>query len=232
MIQMTSVLIPNPAPNFNRLAQAYRWMEWLSFGPFLHRARTAFLPELATARHALILGDGDGRFTAALLRANPSVTIEAVDASPAMLSALVHRAGPHASRIQTHAADARAFQPHPTEPYDLVVTHFFLDCLTTDEVTALAARLRPHLASHGAPAARWLLSDFAIPPGLYGSLIARPLVAFLYLAFRLLTGLRIRRLPDHAVALQNAGFHLQAQKSQLFALLSSEIWQAERLRKC
>src|SRR6185437_1080687 len=70
--QETSLACPvrNDTPKFDRLARVYRWMEWLSFGPYLSRCRRAFLPQLRDARRALVLGDGDGRFTAALLRRN------------------------------------------------------------------------------------------------------------------------------------------------------------------
>ena len=211
---------PDNAPDFSPLASLYRWMEWLTFGPFLHRARCAFLSELTQVRRALVLGDGDGRFTFALLRANPVVQIDAVDASPAMLRALLHRSGPNAARVQIHIADARTFQPPSTEPYDLVVTHFFLDCLSTEEIHALAAMLRPHLD----PGAIWLLSDFAIPPNLYGRIFARPLVSLLYRAFGLLTGLRIRRLPDHPSALMGNGFTLHFRRTFLGTLLIAEKW--------
>ncbi|HVZ85010.1 MAG TPA: class I SAM-dependent methyltransferase, partial [Terracidiphilus sp.] len=162
--------------NFDRLARAYRWMEAASFGPFLMRARCAFLAETASAQHALVLGDGDGRFTARLLAANPSVLIDAIDASPAMLAALLRNAGPHAARVTIHCTDIRTWQP--AARYDLIVTHFFLDCLSTAEVAALAARLR----ACAAPGALWLVSDFAIPANLFGRAIAHPLVAALYRA--------------------------------------------------
>jgi SAM-dependent methyltransferase len=208
-------------PDFNKLAHVYRWMEWLTFGPYLHRARTAFLPELIHARHALILGDGDGRFTADLLNLNPTIQIDAVDLSPAMLQALTRRAGPNAGRVRTHIADARIFELDPAEPYDLVVTHFFLDCLATNEIQTLARSIRLNLA----PGATWVLSDFAIPPSFYGRLIARPLVYFLYSAFNLLTGLRLRHLPDYSSAIRYSGFTLLARKTHLDGLLVSELWQ-------
>ncbi len=232
-------LASGETPDFDRLAPVYRWMEWLSFGPFLHRCRRAFLAEAGSARRALILGDGDGRFTADLLRANPDIRIDAVDASPAMLAALLRRAGPNAARVTTHAADAREWvragldswpdaetgpksgsKMKAGEPFDLVVTHFFLDCLTTDEVRGLADCLCLHLA----PGAVWILSDFAQPPGLYGRLVAAPLIGFLYRAFGLLTGLRIRRLPDHPAALAGAGFTLLRRQAFLGGLLVAEIW--------
>ena len=209
--------------NFDRLAGIYRWMEWATFGPWLGRCRRAFLPELATARRALILGDGDGRFTAALLAANPAVVVDAVDASPAMLRALEQRSGSHAARLRTLVADARRWTPEAAG-YNLVATHFFLDCLTTDEVKALAARIRPALTSEAA----WVISEFAEPPNPYGRLLARPLIAFLYLAFWLMTGLRVRRLPEHGPALRQAGLILRSRKTWMGGLLAAELWVTPR----
>jgi hypothetical protein len=223
----------NSPPNFNRLAGLYRWMELASFGPVLWWCRCAFLPELVACRHALILGDGDGRFTASLLATNPTVQIDAIDASPAMLRSLIQHAGPHSNRLRTHHADARTWQPAgqsgnpPPEnpPYDLVVTHFFLDCLTTDEVQSLATRLRRTLS----PNALWLVSEFAVPSNLFGRLVARPLIRGLYLAFALLTGLTVRTLPDHSTVLSQSGFTLKKRRTWLGGLLTSELWSASSL---
>lgn len=211
----------NPPPNFNPLARLYRWMELFTFGPFLARSRFAFLDQLVHTRRSLILGDGDGRFTARLLRFNPVIHIDAVDSSSAMLASLVRRAGPNANRVHTHHADARHIHP-PNPPYDLIVTHFFLDCLTTAEVQSLAATLR----AAASPQAVWLVSEFAIPSGWYGRLVARPLIWILYRAFALLTGLAIRTLPDHHAALRQSGFALRNQRPQLAGLLVSELWSA------
>lgn len=209
----------NPPANFDRLARVYRWLEALTFGPLLMRSRCAFLSDVRTCRSALVLGDGDGRFTARLLAANPHVQIDAVDASPAMLRALERNAGLNVARVRTHSADARTWQPLRAD-YDLVATHFFLDCLTTEEVTALAARLRACVA----PDARWIVSDFALPPNQFGYLIGRPLVAALYRAFGLLTGLVVRQLPDHRHALSAAGFAAPRVHRLLRGLLVSELW--------
>jgi ubiquinone/menaquinone biosynthesis C-methylase UbiE len=207
-------------PDFNDLAHIYRWMEWLTFGPFLHRCRTAFLSSLQERRRGLVLGDGDGRFTSRLLRRNAHILIDAVDASEAMLSQLTKRASSNSRRVHTHFADARTFQPAHHQ-YDLIATHFFLDCLTTSEVTLLASRLR----RHAAPNALWVVSEFAIPSNFYGRAIARPLISALYLAFRVLTKLRIRGLPNHHVALAQAGWSLIDQQKRLAGLLISELWQ-------
>jgi SAM-dependent methyltransferase len=210
----------NRPPNFNPLARLYLAMEALTFGPFLALCRTTFLRDAAEARRALVLGDGDGRFTARLLRVNPNIQVHAIDASSAMLAALTRRARPHAARLSTDQADLRTWEPALPEVYELFATHFFLDCLTTEEVQSLALKLR----RIAAPSALWLVSDFAIPQGLFGALIARPIVAALYLVFGLLTGLQVRTLPDHSTALRAAGFSLLHRRKRLGGLLVSELW--------
>lgn len=212
---------PGSAANFNGLARVYRWLEIFTFGPWLQRCRVAFLGELAECRDALVIGDGDGRFTAALLNSNDSLQVDAVDISFAMLVALLCQAGHNADRVRTLCADARTWEM-ANPPYDLVATHFFLDCLTGQEVGELASRLRPNLA----PDALWVVSEFAIPEGWFGRFVARPVVWLLYLSFGILTGLNVRALPDHATALRVAGFRLNRRRTWLGGLLVSELWSA------
>jgi ubiquinone/menaquinone biosynthesis C-methylase UbiE len=222
----------SPAADFDRLARWYKWMEWFSFGPWLQWCRCAFLDQLTSCREALLFGDGDGRFTARLLRSNQSVTVDAVDASASMLASLVRRAGMDADRVRLHHADARAWDPVKDETpkddgvpvYDLVATHFFLDCLTSAEVGMLANRIRPMLAE----GAVWVVSEFAIPAGWLGKLFARPVIAALYSAFGLLTRLKVHRLPDYDAALRGAGFRLQRRRAWLGGLLVSDLWVSVR----
>ena len=207
------------APNFNALARIYRWMEWLSFGPCLSRCRREFLAQIRHSKRALVLGDGDGRFTSQLLRENPNVVVDAVDASPAMLAALLRQADENSARVRTHCTDARDWRSE-NQSYDLIVTHFFLDCLTTEEVRALARRIR----NASQPDAVWIVSDFTVPENRFGQWIAAPLVSMLYTAFAVMTGLKVRRLPDHSAALQDAGFALKSRRTRLGGLLTSELW--------
>ena len=129
--------------NFNPIARPYRWLEYLTLGPILQQTRLHHLPSLTQQNSALVIGDGDGRFLAQLLTQNPHIQAEAIDTSATMLHLLRQRCAPHANRLQTHQADALAFQP--TKRYDLVVTHFFLDCLTQTQLEALITQISPHL---------------------------------------------------------------------------------------
>ena len=212
-----------PPANFDRIARPYRWLEYLTFGPMLERCRFHRIPQLAFARRALVIGDGDGRFLARLLAANPHLQADVIDQSPAMLRLLESRvtAIGARTRVHIHHGDALAFQP--TGTYDLVITHFMLDCLSTDEVQTLAARIRPHLA----PNAIWVVSEFAIPSG-RAALPAKFIVAALYAAFRVLTRLRTRALPDYAASLAAAGFTLADRRHFLGGLIVSDLWQLQR----
>jgi SAM-dependent methyltransferase len=219
------LLKPKRAPNFNLLARPYRWFEYSTFGRALERSRSHFLSRsdhpLLDRRSALILGDGDGRFTALLLRTNPQIRVHALDVSPGMLSALQKSTAFASQRVTTAVADLRSWYPSSAERYDLVVTHFFLDCLTTAEAAKLINNIQPALEDN----TLWLVSEFAIPPTSFGQFVARPLVAFLYLAFRLLTGLSTRKLPDYPQALRGARWSLLAEHTRLRGLLVSQIWQ-------
>lgn len=217
----------NTAParsGFDRIARLYRWLEYTTLGRSLERCRLRFLSELANRTHALVLGDGDGRFLAQLLTQDPALRADAVDTSAAMLKRLEARCEQTATdlhgRLRTHQMDALTFVSTPSsEKYDLVVTHFFLDCLSQHEVEALAAAIAPQLS----PDALWVVSEFSIPPGAM-RIPSQLLVRSLYRAFRILTGLRANRLPDYARALTRAGLIRAAHQRSLAGVLISEFW--------
>ena len=206
-------------PNFDRIASIYRWAEYLSLGPLLQRTRTHLLNQLNNPRHVLVLGDGDGRFLAKLLVRYPDCTAVAADVSAAMLTKLRTRCSFAANRLTTLQRSAADIDLPPHT--DLIATHFLLDCFTQPEVDALTARLGPQLI----PGGLWLVSDFALPSARLLRPLARLYITSLYASFRLLTGLRVRHLPDPQSALARAGLRRIARKSFLFGLLYTELWQ-------
>lgn len=180
-------------------------------GRALERRRRWFLPELATARRALVLGDGDGRFLQALLRANGEVQADYVDLSLRMLELAHRRAG--SERVNYARADARTVEL-PQEEYDLVTAHFFFDCFEAHDLDVLIGRI----AESTRPHARWVVSEFRD-----SSPAARWLVRVLYLFFRITTGLTTHKLVDHRPILESHGFRLiQADQG---TLVVSELWE-------
>lgn len=213
--------------SFDWMAGPYRWLEYASFGRALERCRFRFLAHLTEVRSALVLGDGDGRFSARLLVTASQARVLAVDNSPAMLQALRRRCQSQdvASRITLCRADLNEGLPTAARAnkYDLVVTHFFLDCLSESQIQRLAADILPLLTPGGC----WVVSEFRVPDTAMRH-VARALVRGLYLAFRLLTGLKTQQLPRYGRVLTGLGFSLQESIPALGGMLVSELWSTER----
>jgi ubiquinone/menaquinone biosynthesis C-methylase UbiE len=176
---------------------------------------------MAGCRRALVYGDGDGRFLAELVRRVPEIQVAAVDASGEMLRRAEQRL-PSNAPVWMVQADALAYEAGalPEAPFDLIVSHFFLDCFDEEELAALLARVN---AASG-EGATWVLSDFAIPQRPVARQAGWLMVSGLYLAFGLLTGLRTRRLPDHGRVIREAGWCLEERRTLLLGLLVSERW--------
>ena len=205
---------------FDKLAAAYRWMEYASFGPLLQRTRVQFVADVVDARQALVLGDGDGRFCVYLLRQAQDMRVTAVDASAAMLRQTVWRAGRAnvGERLTTVHGNA-ATTILPEGEFDLVCTHYFLDCLSEAEVLQLVRQI-----SQRWPGAAWLVSEFAIPPRGAARVPAWLLVRALYAAFGMLTGLPVQQLPNYAAILRRHDYVLQKSHTRLGGLLRAELW--------
>ena len=194
--------------NCDPIARWYRWFEYAGFGRALERRREAFLSDVADARRVLTLGDGDGRALEKLLAAAPHARVDYIDVSARMLQLARARAG--AEHVNYRCQDARAARL-PAAEYDVIVTHFFLDCFDETDLEPLVARL----ADAATPQARWLISEFRGNGWL---------VRTLYFFFRIATGLRTRRLVDHHPLLKRHGFRLLRREEAWHGLLASELW--------
>ena len=198
--------------NADPIARWYRWLEYLGFGRALERRRFAFLKSVANARRILVLGEGDGRFLVKLVEQNIHASIDYVDLSDRMLELARDRAGDE--RVVYHHASALELQL-PEAEYDLIVTHYFLDCLNGRDAETLIAKV----ARSVQPSARWIVSEFREPAAW-----AHVIVNSLYFFFRITTGLRTRKLIDHRPLLKRHGFTMQRCETERFGLLTSELW--------
>lgn len=187
---------------FDRLAGVYRLLEYAAYGRALERTRFCLLDRLASSRRVLLLGDGDGRCLARLVRIAPAAEIHSVDASAAMLARAAARlSDAERRRVTFHHLDVLA-APLPPGPYDAVTTMFFLDCFDGRQTRDLIARIAAVLDRD----ASWLWADFRIPERGVARLWARATVALLYAFFRWETGIAARELPPAEAAIEEAGF--------------------------
>lgn len=207
--------------SFDTLAPYYRIMELVLAGGVLQRCRTAFLAETANARRAVVLGEGPGRFLAELLRGNPGVQVTCVERSPRMIEAARKQLNEsERTRVRFEQADALEWQP-PRREFDLVVTHFFLDCFCRDELAGLVVKL----AASATTDARWLLADFREPEHGWQRWRAKAVLALMYGFFRWSAGLSASRLTPPDGFLKIGGFQLTARRLENFGLAHSDLWQ-------
>lgn len=206
--------------SFDCLAPHYRWMEIVLAGEKLQRCRVQFLSEVKTARSVLILGEGNGRFLSEFLRTNKSAAVTCVDASAAMLQQIQKRLAhvPNLQRVRFVHVDALKMDLQGE--YDLIVTHFFLDCFTPGQLGPLIRTI----ARASAPNAKWLISDFSEANRGLAKLRSRLILFVMYGFFRFVTKLPARKLTPADEFLQENGFVLQQRETWDWGLLHADLW--------
>jgi len=210
--------------NCDWIAPIYAFGERVCFLGALEKRREEYLLRLRYARRAIVFGDGDGRFTAALLRSNKAVKVAYVDKSKGMMEQAwkrISRLGREAlQRVEFCCSDA--LDCFPGEPcFDLVVTHFFLDCLSDQEVMDFTR----NISQGAAPGALWIVSEFRRAEDGWARIWTGVIIRGLYGLFRLTTGLRITEVPDYSRIFRLNGFARTARRTALQGLLVSELWE-------
>lgn len=206
--------------NFDPVARPYRALEWLAFGSLLQRARTAHLGQVTSARRALIVGEGDGRFLEAFRKVNPGAEVTVLDGSRRMLELAEARAG-RLGPTRFICGDVRAgLPPGPPRPFDLIVTHFVLDCFSQEEGEEIVSAL----AKVATEEATWLVADFNLPPGGWRRVHAQVWLRTMYTFFGLATKLRTKQLARVDEAISRCGFQIVASREFRWELLRSQCW--------
>jgi SAM-dependent methyltransferase len=208
--------------SFDAIAPWYRTLETIAFGNALQRARLTGLDAIGSPRRALIVGEGNGRFLAALLQGHPLIRIDCLDSSEQMLELARQRvlrtAPDQISRVTFLQHDITSWAPH--DRYDLIVTHFLLDCFNTRQVGSIVARL----AQAAAPNVTWLLADFRIPEAGFARNHALAWLAVMYRFFRAVARIDARELVDPSPFLRAEGFTLARQSLFRLRMVKSEVW--------
>ena len=208
--------------SFDRIARSYGVLETVAAGTKMHRCRVAFLDEIPVPRNVLLAGEGHGRFLLELVRRYPEARIVVVDSSAAMLRVARNRLLEHGTshaRVDFVHADILQWDA-PAGCFDLIVTHFFLDCFTAESLAAVVARLGGVASTD----AHWLLADFQIARSRWARLRCRLIVGLLYRFFRVVCGLAADSLASADGDLGMAGFHRHRQTTYEWGLLKSEWW--------
>lgn len=214
---------------FDRIAPYYHWMELLFASGVMQRCRTAHLDRTKDCRHALLAGEGHGRFLEALLRVNPRIHVTCVEGSARMIEyarrRLIRR-GVDLSRVTFQRANLLDCEL-PAARFDLIVTHFFLDCLKPEQISQAVRSM----ARSSTPDAIWLLADFRVPETGWRRWRAIGILASLYLFFRFSANLSARWLTPPDNFLRESGFELQRRKLANWGLAHSDLWLSNQTPK-
>lgn len=196
-------------------------MEFVLAGEKLQRCRLAWLDAIRDCRDVLIVGVGAGRFLQACAGELPEARIVCLDASQAMLERAQMRwrkAGGKPEQANFIHATLPEWEP-PSAAFDLIVTHFFLDCFPEPMLSRVIAKLALAARSD----ARWLVSDFQIPSSGLARLRAKAVLAMAYAFFKLATRLPATGLVAPDALLERQGFRLTHRRTFDYGLLYSEV---------
>jgi SAM-dependent methyltransferase len=208
--------------SFDAVAPWYRTLETIAFGNALQRARVACLDEIGAARQALIVGEGNGRFLNELLRVHGDVEVDCVDASERMLSLAKNRVGPNARRVRFLQQDLIDWTPL-SGGYDLIVTHFFLDCFPVDQLREVVRKLSQAATAN----AIWLLADFCVPNEGWDRWRARAWLGAMYRFFHYAAAIDARALVDPSPFMRSENFALVQEHLFRHGMLKSQLWRRQ-----
>ena len=208
--------------NFDLVAPHYHWIEAIVFGHALQQARTHWIHRIRRPERTLILGEGNGRYLCELLRVHPRIDVDCVDASNAMLRLTrgrVRRTCPESfSHVHFFCEDILKWSPQKS--YDLLVTHFFLDCFPRNELSLIVEKL----AYAASPNAAWLIADFTKPRTRFARAYGQLLLRLMYTFFGVAAGIAARELVDPFPYLNENGFSRVSLKLSDASLVRSDLY--------
>ncbi|MAI69322.1 MAG: hypothetical protein CMM01_12850 [Rhodopirellula sp.] len=206
---------------YDQLAGRYQLFENLMFGSRLHRARTALLSSIPACHSALVLGDGDGRLLEALLAHQPECQITSIDQSRKMLEIQQARLSnhPHRDNVTWQQQDAREIRGF-NHQFDLLVSAFFLDCFTEQELE----KHLPHWLNALQPHGYFYFVDFQEPDTAWKRVRGKLYLTAMHQFFRWYTNLPNRKLVDIDGALNQCPLELLVAQNMSHDLISVRLY--------
>ncbi len=201
---------------YDRLARSYVWLEYVAFGSALMRCRLALLDDLVDVKRMLIIGEGDGRFLAAVLAKYPNLKVVVVEQSPKMIA--LAKARVCSDRVEF--LESSIFSAQLTGSFDVIVSCFFLDLLSELETITLFKRLSSFLADAGL----WYYADFSLPSSFWQRLYALAMFKVMVCFFAWQTGFEGRHLVNAHSLFKNEGFRLVKANVAHFSFLTTSLY--------
>lgn len=211
----------NVGKGFDRLASTYDLWVRLVFGKKIEKAQCALLGELPKGGNVLLIGGGTGWLLKPLCWEVAPSRVLYIDASARMIEkaqAFVRREIPAwETKIEFLHGTQEAIAK--TDHFDLIITPFFLDLFSKEELEAVFLQLKHQLNPQGT----WYLIDFQTPNNFF-QIPAQLLIWVMYRFFRFFTGMSGTRLIDPTPYFISHNFRLLHEKLFYLGMIKSQIW--------
>ncbi len=196
---------------FNFIAKYYTLLSKLVFGTALETAKISLFYKIPNQAKVLFIGGGAGNSLKMLLLLKPNVHVDFVEVSEQMM-ARAKKQMDFANTIKFINAPIEEFKE---EKYDVVITEFFFDLFTKENIQQLI----PHIVSKLNADGCWIDTDFRLT----AKLTQRVLLKIMYVFFNLTAGLKTLRLVDLQQLYPTNGFTLTLEKKYKKGFVSSRF---------
>jgi tRNA (cmo5U34)-methyltransferase len=180
------------ARGYDLLTPFYDVMTSIVFGGSLHKAQIHYLRDIPAHAKVLVLGGGTGQWLkqASLRNREPNITY--IDLSPSMIT----RARRNGEGMNVVFIEGTQELLHGGEDFEVVVLFCYLDLFDNHSLSRVVSKIIKSMK----PGARWLVVDFVNRKWWHAVLLF-----FMYVFFRIATGLKTMQLPEWQAILEKRG---------------------------
>ena len=207
---------------FNKIAPFYHAVSMICSFNRIHKSQIWLLSKGMKFSKVLIIGGGDGRFLLEAMKQGLSEQYYYIDISNAMIKLAQGKIEKQSNlSLNSVVFICGSYQDIPkNRKFDLIVTPYFLDCFSDDELFLVVAKLHTQLTIEGT----WFFTDFNIPEDITRSFIFKNIIQILYRFFNLFCDLEVNHLPDFNKEFCKYKFSILHEKYFLGGLLVSRIY--------
>lgn len=196
---------------FNWIAPYYDQLAAFIFGKSILEAQLCYLELIPPNAKILVLGGGTGKWISELIQFNNTCKIWFVDASSKMVELAKDNLKDTEQVAFIHGAEDKI----PKLQFDVIITHFFLDMFTNQQLYNLIGKL---VNDTNSPS-MWIAADFE-KSKYWHALLLR----FMFLFFRQSGTMDNNELPDWNAILKSHRFKIAASKSSFGKFIQSRLY--------
>ena len=189
--------------NFDFVAPFYDTLAKIVFKDRLINAKSSLLTLIKPNATVLILGGGTGQLLEQLDNLNTPFQIVFLESSENMLQLAKRRS--FGKQLKVDFMHQSVFDLTSKTPFDVVITNFFLDVFTKEDLLQVIDLIYSSLKKEGS----WIVTDFQKESI---NIKHRLLLTMMHLFFRIFSRLQAKDITDFGSLLQSKGLILKQEK--------------------